>query len=208
VKTLIKKYFPKISDKKIDCLIEFEKQLLIQNNIHNLISRKDEENIFERHILHSLAIAKFVQFKPKTKILDLGTGGGLPGIPLAIFYPKSNFVLCDSIAKKIKSVETITENLNLKNVLSVVNRVENLDMKFDFVVTRAVANYNKLKVWTNKSFNKKNINNINNGLIALKGGDVKEEVKKFKNKVKIIPISDYFEQPFFETKKIVYLDHK
>jgi len=148
LKELLLKYFENIGQSKLNQLYNFEALLLQQNEMHNLISRTDTDNVFIHHILHSLSIAKFIQFKPQSKILDLGTGGGLPGIPLAILFEACEFTLCDSIQKKVTAVAKMAESLNLKNVKCICKRAENLEDKFDFIVTRAVAKTQKLKAWS------------------------------------------------------------
>ncbi|MFN5458397.1 MAG: 16S rRNA (guanine(527)-N(7))-methyltransferase RsmG [Bacteroidota bacterium] len=150
-------------------------------------------------------MAKKFTFKPETSIMDLGTGGGFPGIPLAIFFPDTRFLLTDSIGKKIKVVNEIASSLNLKNVEAIHTRSEDVKEKFDFVITRAVAEFDLLYNWTKKKFNKENKNSFPNGLICLKGGDLHEELKNFSDKISIFPISDFYSESFFETKKIVYL---
>ena len=153
------------------------------------------DNFYERHVLHSLAIAKVIQFNKDETILDIGTGGGFPGIPLAILFPETKFILIDSIAKKIKVVEEVSQALQLKNVTAKIARAETVTDKIDFVVTRAVAKMDDLIFWSKNKHPKK--------IIALKGGDLKEELQGAKKNIKIIPIQDYFEEDFFETKKIV-----
>ncbi|MFA6259914.1 MAG: 16S rRNA (guanine(527)-N(7))-methyltransferase RsmG [Bacteroidia bacterium] len=176
----------------------------------NLISRKDIDSLFEKHILHSLAIAKFLPFKPGTKVLDIGTGGGFPGIPLAIFFPETEFVLCDSIAKKIAVAENIAESIGLLNTDFAIGRVEQLREQFDFIVSRAVAPMEQLFRWTHKLLSEKQRNPIPNGFLLLKGGDLEEEKKELlqlnrKLHIEEIPLSVYFSAPFFETKKLIYI---
>lgn len=176
----------------------------------NLISRKDIDSLFDKHILHSLAIAKYIQFKPGTKVLDIGTGGGFPGIPLAIFFPETEFVLCDSIAKKIAVAENISESIGLLNTDFAIGRVEQLRENFDFIVSRAVAPMEQLYRWTHKLLSEKQRNSIPNGFLLLKGGDLEEEEKallQLNRKLLIAetPLSDYFSTPFFETKKLIYI---
>ena len=171
----------------------------------NVISRSDIANLAERHIQHSLAIAKFIQFKPGTEIMDLGTGGGFPGIPLAIEFPEVKFTLIDSIGKKIKVVNEISQAMGLKNVTAIHGRAEELKQQFDFVVTRAVAPLTDLERWTLGKIKKKGINALPNGILALKGGDLKEELKAYRKLVMVENLSQWYEGEFFETKKLVYL---
>jgi len=174
------------------------------NNKINVISRKDIENIYERHVLHSLVIAKFIKFNKGTTVLDLGTGGGFPGIPLSIFFPEVNFILVDSIRKKIVVVDEIINELRLKNVKSEWSRAENLDYKYDFLVTRAVAKMSLLIEWSKGKFNKNSNNSIPNGIIALKGGNVNDELKNIQQK-KIVDIKNIFDSHYFLDKKIIYV---
>ena len=171
----------------------------------NVISRKDIDNLYLHHVLHSLAIARFVGFKPGTTILDAGTGGGFPGIPLAIFFPEVKFTLMDSIAKKIKVVEAVASEIGLKNVDARWGRVESLPEKFDFVVSRAVTTLPEFAGWTSGLIKKKGFNDIPNGIVYLKGGDVAAETAPFAGRVRIQEIAVWFEEEFFETKKIIYL---
>lgn len=175
------------------------------NSQVNLISRKDMDGFFERHVLHSLAIARYSSFVPGTKIMDLGTGGGFPGIPLAIMFPEVNFVLVDSIRKKIGAVHAICEYIKLANVSLHCDRAENIKGVFDFVVTRAVAPLPALNDYTLKSIGKTHRNSIPNGIIALKGGDIADEIKPFGRDCLTFSISDWFHEPFFESKLLVHL---
>lgn len=207
---LILKYFPDITaiqKQQFEALYHLYKEA---NEKVNVISRKDIDQLYERHILHSLAIAKFVQFIPHTKVLDLGTGGGFPGIPLAIMFPEVNFTLCDSISKKIVVAESISEALDLRNTDFVVGRVENLKEKFEFVVSRAVAPMEQLYRWTQSYIDDTDRNSKLNGYLLLKGGDLKEETKAIKriNKKLFVDeyaLKDWYEEEFFETKKLVYI---
>ncbi|MDR1725472.1 MAG: 16S rRNA (guanine(527)-N(7))-methyltransferase RsmG [Bacteroidales bacterium] len=172
----------------------------------NLISRKDIDNVFVHHILHSLATAKIVKFKPNCDILDVGTGGGLPGIPLAIMFPKTNFMLVDSVGKKIRVVEEITAALELKNVKAANVRAETLNQKFDFIVSRAVTTLPEFYKWMANKVSKIQYHNIKNGILYLKGGDLKEELQGFvSKKVKIYDISAFFNDEYFETKKVIHI---
>lgn len=171
----------------------------------NLISRKDIEALYERHILHSLAIAKFLQFRPGTRILDVGTGGGLPGIPLAIYFPQVDFTLVDSIGKKIKAVRDIADILQLNNVQPICTRVEKLNGQFDFAVARAVTQITPFYSWTKSKIMPSFTQKIPNGILYLKGGDLKDELKEFGKPCEIIELKDYFREPFFDAKKLVFI---
>jgi len=176
----------------------------------NVISRKDTENFYTRHVLHSLAIAKFIRFKNKSKIIDVGTGGGFPGIPLAIYFNDSSFTLIDSIGKKIKVVDSIVKELNVKNVFTKTERAENIKDRYDFVISRAVTQLDKFCPWVENNISFKNKNKIKNGIIYLKGGDLKKEIEKIEKKYNynINNISDYYDNCFFESKSILYLSKK
>ena len=205
---LINKYFPILSDLQMERFQSLESLYTDWNSKVNLISRKDIENLYERHILHSLAIVKEFKFKENTEILDLGTGGGFPGIPLAIFFPEAHFHLIDGTSKKIRVVQNIIEQLGLENATAQQVRGEELkNRKFDFIVTRAVADISLLRNWTFKLFKETEINPVPNGLIALKGGNVKKEIKSLPKGeyTEIYPLRDYFEEEFFEEKYIIYM---
>jgi 16S rRNA (guanine527-N7)-methyltransferase len=174
----------------------------------NVISRKDMDSFYERHVLHSLAIAKVIQFKEDTRILDIGTGGGFPGIPLAILFPNCHFHLVDSIGKKIKVVEEVVKTIGLKNVTYEHNRAEKVAGTFDFIISRAVTAMPEFLKWTKNKFNKKSFNTLENGILYLKGGDLTEEMKEIKQKIRYFPIKSYFKEDFFETKQVVYLKSK
>ena len=208
--TIIEKYFTELTEKQQLQFGALQDLYSEWNEKINVISRKDIESLYEKHILHSMAIAKFVQFKPKTKILDIGTGGGFPGIPLAILFPEVQFVLCDSIGKKVSVAENISETIGLTNTDFVIGRVEMLREPFDFIVSRAVAPMEKLYRWTHKLLTEKEMNSISNGFLLLKGGDLSEEKKELLqlNKrllIQEINLSSYFEEEFFETKKLIYI---
>lgn len=197
--SIIEKYFPDLTDLQKE---QFERMIELYqewNEKINVISRKDMDDFVERHILHSLAIAKYQPFKSGWYVVDLGTGGGFPGIPLAILYPEVQFVLVDSIGKKIKVVEAVKNDLNLQNVKAVWGRVEQVDVKANVVVTRAVAPLSQLVDWT-----KKILKSQSKGIIALKGGDLNEELTGFKKRSVVTPLTDIYEEPFFETKVIVH----
>ncbi len=196
--------FPDLSEKQISQFSKLKDLYTYWNDKINVISRKDIENIYLRHILHSLAIAKFITFKNGTTVLDLGTGGGFPGIPLSIIFPNTNFILSDSIKKKILVVNEVAKQLGLENVKSEWSRAENLNHKYDFLVTRAVAKMPKIIEWSKGNFNPISINEISNGIIALKGGDVTKELLGIEKK-KIVDIKNFFDNHYFIDKKIVYV---
>lgn len=201
---LISKYFDLQKWQKI-ALTDFVKLLLEWNKQINLISRKDTNYIWERHILHSLSLAKINNFQ-NSKIIDVGSGGGLPGIPLAIFFPMANFTLIDSIRKKINVVENIIHKLGLKNIETININSKELKNKYDFVIARAVSDFRKFYKLTKHLVRKgQNHTTIPNGILYLKGGEFYEEIKPFEDKIKIFNIYDYFKTPFFETKKVIYL---
>ena len=202
---IITKYFPKLDDTKIQQFEKLQPLYAEWNAQINVISRKDFSEFYERHVLHSLAIAKFINFKNGTTVLDVGTGGGFPGIPLAIYFPEVRFHLVDSIGKKIKVVNAVKDALGLKNVVAEKIRAEQISNKYDFVVSRAVTNLSTFVPWVQKSISKKAINAIPNGIIYLKGGDLNDEIKPFKKKIFIQDLSEYFEEEFFETKKVLHL---
>ncbi len=202
---LIKQYFPSLTEQQLhqfDALYDLYKEW---NAKINVISRKDIDNLYLHHVLHSLAIAKFISFVAGTKIMDVGTGGGFPGIPLAIFFPEVRFLLLDSIGKKIKVASEISTAIGLQNVEFAHSRVEKEKRTFDFVVSRAVMSLPELVKTTQKNISSQQKNALLNGIICLKGGDLTREIKPFTNKVKVIPLTTYFNEPFFETKHLVYL---
>ncbi len=207
---VLEKYFTDLTKSQRMQFEELQELYTEWNEKINVISRKDIDSLYEKHVLHSLALAKFISFKPKTRILDIGTGGGFPGIPLAILFPEVSFVLCDSIAKKVHVAEQISETIGLRNTDFVIGRAEQLREPFDFIVSRAVAPMVKLYRWTHKLLAEKNFNSITNGFILLKGGDLREEEKELlalnkKLLIQEVLLPSYFEEPFFETKKIVYI---
>lgn len=202
---LIIKYFPNLKDEQIE---KFEKLLPLYeswNEQINVISRKDLESFNERHLLHSLGIAKVIEFVSGSKILDIGTGGGFPGIPLAILFPEVQFTLVDSIGKKIKVVNEVAKTLDLNNVEGIHERAEKIKDKFDFVVSRAVTAMPQFLPWVNGKFLKENKNNLKNGILYLKGGDLTEEMKPVKQSITYFELQKIFDEDFFETKKVVYL---
>jgi 16S rRNA (guanine527-N7)-methyltransferase len=203
---IIFQYFPTLTERQKEQFTALGEIYGYWNARINLISRKDFDNFYVHHVLHSLAIAKLVQFKDYTEIMDAGTGGGFPGIPLAILFPEASFYLVDSIGKKIKVVIQVAETLQLKNVEANQQRLEQVDRTFDFIISRAVTNLPDFVKWTAYKFHKKSFNKIPNGIIYLKGGDVTGELKSIKGfRKKIYSISDYFDLYFFESKKMIHL---
>lgn len=201
--SLILKYFPEITDEQKQQFEKLEQLYTEWNEKINVISRKDMDGLYEKHILHSLGIAKVMPFADGTKVLDVGTGGGFPGIPLAILFPEVSFTLIDSIGKKIKVVEAISEGLGLKNVTAVHGRAEKLKEKFHFVVSRAVTQMPEFLRWLKGKFEKEQFNEKHNGVLYLKGGDLAEELAGLR--CEIFQLKNYFEEEFFDTKKVVYL---
>lgn len=201
---IILKYFPNLSKRQITDFKKLEELYKDWNLKINVVSRKDIDELYLRHVLHSLGIAKVINFVPNTKIIDVGTGGGFPGIPLAILFPDVQFHLVDSIGKKIKVVDEIKNSLGIKNVRTSNCRVEELEETSDFVVSRAVAKMETFYRWTKDKIHKKQHNLLNNGIIYLKGGCLNEELAQFP-KATIYNLPDFFEESFFETKKVVHL---
>jgi len=204
---IIKKYFTDLTVKQESQFCALQGLYSDWNSKINLISRKDIGNLYEKHVLHSLGIAKVIRFTDGTKILDVGTGGGFPGIPLAILFPNVRFVLLDSIGKKVKVAEDVAQKTGLDNVECRHTRVEDEKQTFDFVVSRAVMPLNELVRTAGKNIVRSQQNALPNGFICLKGGDLKEEIKPFKNKVVEYRLSDYFDEDFFMTKKVIYLQY-
>lgn len=203
---IITKYFEDITNIQFTQLEKLKEIYSDWNEKINVISRKDIDNLYERHVLHSLSIAKYIKFKPGTKIVDVGTGGGFPGIPLAIMFPETLFVLNDSIQKKLKIVQEVVKHLDLKNVQIECKRIEKVKNKFDFILGRAVTNFPDFINYTKRAIHHKGFNAIPNGIIYLKGGDFFEELKQISTPYKVIDISTYFDEDFFKEKKIVYLE--
>ncbi len=203
-------YFPDASEKQIEQLEALYDLYDHWNAQINVISRKDMDNFDERHVLHSLAIAKVMKFAPDSKVLDIGTGGGFPGIPLAILFPETDFHLVDSIGKKIKVVNEVAAALELKNVRTTHERAENIKEQYDFVVSRAVTRMNKFMPWVRGKFLSRKLNSLHNGILYLKGGDIHEELNEVNSKhlPSIHNISDFYPQEFFETKRAVYFRMK
>lgn len=202
---LINKYFPNITEEQRQRFAALDALYRDWNSKINVISRKDIDNLYEHHILHSLGIAQVIKFKPATRIMDLGTGGGFPGIPLAIMFPDVHFHLVDSIGKKIRVCDEVRTALGLTNVTTEWTRGENLKDKYDFVVSRAVMPLTDLVKLVRKNISPKAQNAMPNGLICLKGGELEHEVLPMKTHTLITSLSDYFEEEFFETKKVVYV---
>lgn len=206
--SLIYRYFPHLNDNQKEQFAALQSLYESWNKKINLISRKDIEFLYLHHVLHSLAIAKLISFKAGAEIMDLGTGGGFPGIPLAISFPDAKFTLIDSIGKKIKVVDDISQSLNLKNISAVHERAENINAKFDFIVARAAAPLSDLVQWTSTKFKKDNVHHIPNGLLCLKGGDLADELSSIKNKAHVYEINKWFTEDFFSAKKLIYLPFK
>lgn len=202
---IIFRYFPDLTDVQKEQIIRLKPIYDKWNSMINVISRKDMDNFFVHHVLHSLSIAKVIAFLPATTILDVGTGGGFPGIPLAIIFPDSKFTLLDSIGKKLKVVSAVCGELEIKNVTVANRRAEEERLKYHFIVSRAVTEFRAFVNLTSKNIDKSGNNKLDNGIIYLKGGDLEEELQPFKNRVKVWDIPQFFDEPFFETKKIVYL---
>ena len=201
----INKYFPNITNEQRERFAQLDSLYRDWNSKINVISRKDIDNLYEHHILHSLGIARLLSFKPGTRVMDLGTGGGFPGIPLAIMFPEVHFHLVDSIGKKIRVCDEVRTALGLTNVTTAWTRAENVKDKYDFVVSRAVMPLTDLVRLIRKNIAKDSHNAMPNGLICLKGGELQHEVMPMKSHTLITDLSDYFEEEFFETKKIVYV---
>lgn len=198
-------YFPDLSNAQLEQFLALPPLYAEWNARINVVSRQDIDQLMVRHVLHSLSLAKFVRFKPGTSVLDVGTGGGFPGIPLAIMFPETRFVLTDSIGKKIKVVNEVAQALDLTNCTGQHIRAEKAKGQFDFVVTRAVARAKLIWIWTQQKISSSSKHEIDNGILALKGGDLKEELQELKRPYQLKPISEYFDHPFFETKQIVYI---
>jgi len=207
---LINKYFPNLTPEQRARFDQLEPLYREWNEKINVISRQDIENLSERHVLHSLAIAKVIQFAPGSQVLDLGTGGGFPGIPLAIFFPETQFVLVDGTGKKIRVVQEVADALGLDNVTAIHGRVEEIKLngQFDFVLSRGVATMDKLLVWSQRFLKKKHVHVLPNGVLALKGGNLTPEIRELPGKGKeyteIFPIRNFFREAFFDEKSVVY----
>ncbi len=221
---LITKYFPFITTNQAEQFSKLKELYVEWNAQINVISRKDIDHLYEHHVLHSLAIAKIIQFKDRTKILDVGTGGGFPGIPLAILFPNCHFHLIDSIGKKIKVVNEVSLGLGLKNISTEHKRVEQVSDKYDFIVSRAVTDLSEFFGWVRKKFSSTNFNDLPNGILYLKGGELNGELNNLEkmlrylntvdptnnkslksSRIAIYDLKEYFEEDFFELKKVVYI---
>lgn len=204
---LILKYFPDLTEQQIE---QFEALLSLYKEWNakiNVISRKDIDELYLRHVLHSLAISKVMPFANGSSILDVGTGGGFPGVPLAILFPECQFHLVDSINKKLKVIKGVVDALSLENIKPTHSRVEAINEQYDFIVSRAVTSMPEFTKWVKGKIRKEQINDFKNGILYLKGGDLSEELKQY-TRVKLFPLTDYFKEDFFETKKVVYLPIK
>lgn len=204
---LIQRYFPDLTEEQV---VQFQKLEVLYKDWNlkiNVVSRKDIDELYLRHVLHSLGIAKVIRFNPNSHILDVGTGGGFPGIPLAILHPECQFHLVDSIAKKLKVVNEVVEGLGLTNVKTTHSRVEDIDEQFDFIVSRAVAAMPTFVHWVKGKISKTQNHDLKNGILYLKGGDLTEELGPYKTAI-IYNLNEYFEEDFFDTKKVVHLPIK
>ncbi len=202
---IILKYFPNLTERQREQFAALLPLYEEWNAQINVISRKDMEHFYEHHVLHSLAIAKVMEFASMTEVLDVGTGGGFPGVPLAIMFPDARFTLIDSIGKKIKVVNDVIDRLGLTNSKAMQIRAEQLDGEYDFVVSRAVTTLGEFVPWVKGKMSKTQYNKLRNGILYLKGGDLTNELFTFRHKVKTWDISEWFEEEFFETKKVIYL---
>jgi len=202
---LILKYFPDLESAKLEKFRQLEALYNEWNSRINVISRKDMENFYEHHVLHSLGIAKVMPFLPGSKVMDVGTGGGFPGIPLAILFPETEFLLVDSIGKKIKVVNEVAQAAGIMNVKAIHCRAEDVKQKFDFVVSRAVTTLPEFMKWVSGAIRKGNSHPLPNGILYLKGGDLETELAPLKGKFRLFDLSDFFTEAFFETKKVVHV---
>ncbi len=204
---IVLKYFPELDETQIE---QFKRLNVLYQDWNlkiNVVSRKDIDELYLRHVLHSLGIAKVQKFAPGSKVLDVGTGGGFPGIPLAILFPETSFTLVDSIGKKIKVVEEVVQGLGITNVTAINSRVEEINDQYDFIVSRAVAAMPTFTHWVKGKIKKESIHERRNGILYLKGGDLTEELKDYRT-VQLFELLSFFEETFFETKKVVYLPQK
>ena len=205
---ILTKYFPDLTDQQLDQFGRLGSLYEEWNSQINVISRKDIEQLYERHVLHSMAIAKVIRFKPGTTILDVGTGGGFPGIPLAILFPETSFMLIDSIGKKIKVVSEVASALNLNNVNAQHIRVEEVQQKFDFVVSRAVTAFPRFVSMVKTKVASQSNNDLPNGILYLKGGDFEEEIEPFRKQIQVYELQSFFQEEFFETKRLIHMTLK
>lgn len=201
---IIETYFPNLTEKQLKQFAALQDLYTEWNEKINVVSRKDIENLYERHVLHSLAIAKFIYFQDGSKIMDLGCGGGFPGVPLAIFFPECRFHLVDSIGKKLKVIEEVKQAIGLENIFTFHTRAEQMEYQYDFVVSRAVAPATELMQWTKGRYFAKNRHKVLNGLICLKGGDLTAELAPFP-KAERVPLNSFFKEEFFVDKSLVYI---
>jgi len=201
----IHRYFPELAPKQIVSFNKMSDLYMEWNKTINVIPRNEVESLYEKHVLHSLSIAKIIRFGPGSRILDVGTGGGFPGIPLAVFFPKCSFVLIDPIGNRIKVVQSVADELKLKNVTVIRSKVEDFSEEFDFVASRAVTVFPAFVELVKKNISVKSRNTIANGIIYLKGGSFEEEIVNFQDLIKVYEISNFFKEPYFETKKVIYL---
>lgn len=206
--SIITRYFPHLTENQLQQFAQLQGLYELWNAQINVISRKEIDLLYERHVLHSLGIAKAIHFKPNTTIMDVGCGGGFPGIPLAILFPECNFYLIDSIGKKIKVVNEVAAALGLKNLKAEHKRAEEVKEKFEFIVTRAVTEASVFHRWVQNNISTKQFNTLPNGILFLKGGDLTEEFTEFKKRAVFYDLKDFFKEEFFETKKVVYLPMK
>ncbi len=204
---VIYNYFPNLTEEQKEQFSRLEFLYKDWNQKINVVSRKDIDELYVRHVLHSLGIAKIQEFKPNSTVLDVGTGGGFPGVPLAILFPETQFTLVDAIGKKIKVVQEVVDGLGITNVKAMHTRVEDLDSKFDFIVSRAVAAMPTFVHWVKGKIKKESLHERKNGILYLKGGDLSEELKDYRN-TEIYDLEPLFKEDFFETKKVVYLPQK
>lgn len=204
---IILKYFPNLTPTQQQQFSQLEALYKDWNAKINVISRKDIDELYLRHVLHGLGIAKVQSFKPGSHVMDVGTGGGFPGIPLAILFPETEFYLIDAIGKKIKVVQAVAEAIGLKNVTAVHGRAEKVKQEFDFIVSRAVTNMPDFVKWVRNKVKKDSVHELKNGILYLKGGDLSDELAIYQS-VQLFDLPDYFEEDFFETKKVVYLPMK
>ena len=202
---LIQKYFSDLTTEQIDKFMQLENLYLEWNSRINVISRKDMEHFYEHHVLHSLGIAKVLQFNPGSQVMDVGTGGGFPGIPLAIMFPETRFLLVDSIGKKIKVVQEVADGIGITNVEAIKSRAEDVKQKFDFVVSRAVTTLPDFIKWVENNIKKESRHTLKNGILYLKGGDIDSELAPLRNNHHVFNLSNYFDEAFFETKKVVHV---
>lgn len=205
---ILTKYFTDLTDQQLDQFARLSSLYEEWNSKINVISRKDIEQLYERHVVHSLAIAKIIRFKPGTTVLDVGTGGGFPGIPLAILFPETQFMLIDSIGKKIRVVSEVASALNLTNVHAEHIRVEEVKQKFDFIVSRAVTAFPRFVSMVRTKVSGLNNNDLPNGILYLKGGDFEEEIAPFRQQIQVYELHNLFQEEFFETKRLIHMTLK